>query len=451
VSVDRSRLPVPAPPPPFDFPPVEKSEIAGGMRVWTIRHDSVPVVTFVLLIARGSAADPPSMPGLAALTADMLDEGSAGRSAIEMHETIARMGAQFDTDIGADAVALTLTTLSRFADRALMLLADMAVRPSLSEADFERVRQLRAHRLAQLRDVPAAVAERTFLHLIYGDHPYGHGTSGTEQALGTMSVDDVRGFHGASLKPSDTTLIVAGDCRHDEIERYAAAAFDGWSGIAPPISSDAAISAKPARLNIVARPGAQQSELRIGHVAAARSTPDYHAIVAMNMVLGGQFVSRINMNLRQEKGFTYGARTGFDFRRMPGPFALQASVGTKVTGAAIAETLKEFDAIRGSRPATPQELELGVAALTRGYARNFETAEQIARAVAQIALYGLPDDYFAQFVPAIERVTAAEATRVAAEYIRPERLTTLIVGDVDVVKPQLEPLGLGEPAIVHDV
>jgi predicted Zn-dependent peptidase len=198
----------------------------------------------------------------------------------------------------------------------------------------------------------------------------------------------------------------------------------------------------------VPRPGAQQSELRIGHIGVARSTPDYHGIVAMNMVLGGQFVSRINMNPRQEKGFTYGARTGFDFRRMAGPFALQASVGTQVTGAAIGESFKELEAIRGSRPATAEELELGVAALTLGYARNFETAEQIARAIAQIALYDLPDDYFAQFVPAMERITPADITRIAGRYIDPDRLTTLVVGDLDVVGPQLAALGLGDPVVL---
>jgi predicted Zn-dependent peptidase len=166
------------------------------------------------------------------------------------------------------------------------------------------------------------------------------------------------------------------------------------------------------------------------------------------MVLGGQFVSRINLNLREEKGFTYGARTSFDFRRLPGPFALQVSVHTAATARALEESLSEISAIRGARPITPAELALGVAALTRGYARNFETAEQIARAVAQIALYDLPDDYFAQFVPRVERLSADEVTAVAARHLEPARLTTLIVGDLEAIAADLPALNIGEPVVL---
>jgi zinc protease len=199
---------------------------------------------------------------------------------------------------------------------------------------------------------------------------------------------------------------------------------------------------------VIPRPRAPQSELRIGHVAVPRDTPDYHALVAANMVLGGQFVSRVNLNLRQDKGFTYGARTSFDFRRLPGPFTLQVSVHTAATGRAITESLAEIDGIRGRRPVTPEELALGVAALTRGFARNFETGEQIARAVSQLALYDLADDYFDLFVPAIERVTAADITRVAARHLDPDRLTVLVVGDLDAVGTDLAGLGFGDPLVL---
>src|SRR6185369_14478842 len=172
-----------------------------------------------------------------------------------------------------------------------------------------------------------------------------------------------------------------------------------------------------ARLNVVPRPGAPQSELRIGHIAVSRSTPDYHALLAANMVLGGQFVSRINLNLRADKGITYGARTGFEFRRRPGPFALQVSVDKAATALAISESLDEIAAIRGPRPVSSDELAVGVAALTRGYARNFETLDHIGRAIAQIALFDLPDDYYSQFVPRIEEVTPDDVTEVTARHL----------------------------------
>jgi zinc protease len=286
--------------------------------------------------------------------------------------------------------------------------------------------------LTQLRDVPSSVADRAFFKLIYGEHPYGHTPIGTEQALAGLAPDDVRTFHARAIRPACSTLIAVGDCEHESIRRFAADAFAGWDG--PAGDRDGAVRSLPraARLNIVPRPGAPQSELRIGQVAVARTTPDYHALVAANMVLGGQFVSRINLNLRERRGLTYGARTAFDFRRQPGPFVLQASVQTSGTAQAIAESIGEID----------------VAALTRGYARNFETAEQIARAVTQLALYDLPDDYFAEFVPLIERVTIEDISAVMSRYVDPAHLTTLIVGDLDAIGSEITRLGLGDPVVL---
>jgi zinc protease len=448
VTVNRAQLPEPRRGRPFIFPAIEKSQLPSGLRVWTVRHAAVPVVTSILLVRRGSASDPPGKEGLAAITLDMLDEGSGARSAIEMHEALARLGAQFDCDIGPDGFALSVTTLSRFAGQGLAIVADMAARPSLADADFARVRQLRLHRLTQLRDVPGAVADRAFVRLLYGEHPYGHTPMGSEPSLAGMTVDDVRAFHANAISPSIATLMTVGDCEHEEIRRLAGDAFGEWHGAAEGLAACDEAPAGAARLHIVPRPGAPQSELRIGQVSAARHTPDYHALVAANMVLGGQFVSRINLNLRQDKGLTYGARTAFDFRRMRGPFSLQVSVQTAGTARAIVESLDEIAAIRGPRPITEAELALGVAALTRGYARSFETPEQIARAAMQIALYDLADDYFAQYVPRVEAVTAAEATAAAARHLDPSRLVTLVVGDLDAIGPDLERLGLGQPIVL---
>jgi predicted Zn-dependent peptidase len=445
---DRSRLPVPGAARPFHFPHIAKSGLANGLRLWSVNHASIPVVTLSLLIRRGAADDPPGREGLAAVTVDMMDEGSGDRSAIEIHEALSRLGGQLDSDIGADGTVLTVTCLSRFVGPALTLLADIVARPSLRDIDFERVRQLRLHRLTQLRDMPGAVADRAFVRLLYGNHPYGHTPLGSEPALASLRVDDVRRFHETIIRPGDATLVVAGDCDHADVARLAEDAFGGWDGATSAVPPRAPALPHPARLNVIPRAGAPQSELRIGQVAAARNTPDYHALVAANMVLGGQFVSRINLNLREEKGLTYGARTSFDFRRMAGPFSLQVSVQTAGTAQAIHESLDEIAAIRGRRPVTADELALGVAALTRGYARNFETAEQLGRAVTQIALYDLPDDYFDTFVPLIERVTPDDVTRVTSEYLDPSRLTTLVVGDYDTIARDLGRLDLGHATLL---
>lgn len=445
VPVDRTRLPEPRPAVPFRFPHIQKSVLPDGLRVWSSRHTSIPVVTLMVVINRGAAADPAGAEGLAAITVDMLDEGSEGRTAIEIHRALGRIGAQLDSEIGPDGAALAVTALSRFTEHALAQIGDMIARPSLAGEDFERVRELRLNRLRQLRDVPGAVADRTFARLLYGAHPYGHMPLGAEAALRALTVDDVRAFHAGHIRPAEATIIAVGDCHHDDVCRFAERAFTGWSGSSEPEGMASPELPVPARLNVVPRPGAPQSELRIGHVSVARSTPDYHALVAANMVLGGQFVSRINLNLREDKGFTYGARTSFDFRRLPGPFSLQVSVQTAATAEAVSESLREIDDIRGARPITADELALGVAALTRGFPRNFETAEQIARAMSQLVLYDLPDTYFESFVPAIERLTADEVTGVARDHLHPDRMTTLIVGDLDVVHEGLARLGLGAP------
>ena len=446
--IDRSRLPEPGPSSPASFPAIEKSALANGLNVWTVRHAQIPVVAFSLLIRRGASSDPAGKHGLAAMTADMLDEGSGDRSAIEIHEDIARLGTQLETDIGSDAAVAGFTVLGRFASRALSLLADVVVRPSLKDEDVARVRQLRLHRLTQLRDVPSAIADRTFLSLLYGEHPYGHSPIGTEQALASMTVDDVRAFHERAIRPSVATLIAVGDCDHDTIRRLADDAFGAWHGTAIDGSVNDPELPRSPRLSVVPRPGAPQSELRIGHVSAPRSTPDYHALVTGNMVLGGQFSSRINLNLREDKGFTYGARTSFEFRRRAGPFVLQVGVQTSATAQSITESMDEISAMVSNRPITAEELRLAAAALTRGYARNFETADQIARAATQLALYDLPDTYFAEFVPRIEQLTTGEVTRALARHLHASRLTTVVVGDYDVVGAELGQLGLGDPVVL---
>jgi zinc protease len=444
-TVDRSRLPPLRPVPPFNFPAITKSTLANGLRVWTARHAVVPMTGLLLLVRRGASSDPPGREGLAAFTADMLDEGVGSLSAIEVHQELSRIGAQLDTDIGSDAMMFGLTSLSKFTGRALAFLGDLVVRPSLRDDDFVRVRQQRLHRLIQMRDMPGAIAERAFARLLFGKTPYGHTPLGNETSLGVITIDDVRTFHQRAIHPEDATLVVVGDCDHETIRSLAWRAFGEWSGGGRPLPASTEVLPHPARLNVVQRPGASQSELRIGHVAVSRSTPDYHALVAANMVLGGQYVSRVNLNLRADKGITYGVRTAFEFRRAPGPFVLSVSVDKAATALAIAESMREISDIRAARPVSADELAIGIAALTRGYAKNFETFDQVARAIAQLSLFDLPDSFYSEFVPRIEALTPDDVSRAAAQHLDPSRLMTLIVGDVDAASQEFSRLGLGVP------
>ena len=451
MNVDRSRLPDVGADPDFRFPVIVRHTLSNGLNVRTVEHHTVPIVTMVVQVEGGSGADPSGQEGLAAITADMVDEGTGSLSAIDVSDAITRIGAEYDLDVAPDVTTFSLTTLERFAGRGAELLADLLVRPSLRDDDFERVRRLRVDRLRQLKDVAPAVAERAFLRLMYGQHPYGHLSIGSDAALRELSTGDVAGFHSSRFVPSTATLVIAGDMSHDQMRDLAEEAFGGWSGDPLPGWVRASEVAPPdgpvRRLAIVPREGAAQSELRIGHLSVERNTPDYPPLLVMNSVLGGQFVSRVNLKLREEKGYTYGARTGFDWRRGKAPFALHASVHTASTADAVRDSLEELEGLRGARPVTSAELALAKASLTRGYPRNFETAGQVARGVAQLALYGLPDTYFQEFVPKVNSVTVDEVSRVAATYLRPERLTTLVVGDHAAVGEPLSRL-LGEPIVL---
>jgi predicted Zn-dependent peptidase len=444
MSVDRRALPAVGPDLPVKFPPVARGRLANGLGIWTVERREVPVVTFQVVVPAGSSTDPPDRPGLAALTADLLDEGSDDRDAIAMHEALARMGGHLAIDTGYDATVVTIVALSRYHGEALRLLADMVFRPRLAEADFERVRDLRCNRLAQLRDVPAALAERAFASHLFGPHPYGHLPIGTETALREATIADVRAFHARRYRPDGLLLIAVGDLSHDQVIGASAQAFDG-SGESGQVRFDPLGPAPPTppgrRLAIVDRPGAPQSELRVGHVSVARSTPDYHTLVVLNALLGGQFVSRINLKLREEKGYTYGARSAFDWRRGPGPFVVQTSVQTDATAAAVGDILAEMSAVAGDRPPTDREMTLARASLTRGYARNFETSEQVARGLVQLAVYELPMSWFDEFVSRVNVVEVDSTVRGASRHLHTADALVTIVGDQGKIERDLASLG----------
>lgn len=452
---DRTRLPVPGAVPPVRFPPVREGRLSSGLRLRTVEHAGPPVVTCVLTLPVGSASDPDRQPGLVALTADLLDEGSMTRPALELHVALDRIGARLGTVVGTDALTVSLTTLGRFAAEGLRLLAEIVVTPRFDAADVDRVRQLRRNRLRQLRTVPGAVADRVLLETLYPAHPYGHLGIGTDESLEGLDVDDVRRFHQEALGLGSATLVAVGALSHSELADAAEQAFGDLPAEAP----DAGVVVDPsdlpppgpasARLVLVDRPGAVQTELRVGHVGAARLTPDYHALLALNMVLGGQFSSRLNQRLREEKGYTYGVRSAFDCRRAPGPFSVEAGVQADATVESVQEVLAQMSAIGDDRPVTSSEIDLARAALTRGFARGFETAGQVARGIARLVSQRLPADYYDTFVPMVESVQIGAVTAAARVHLRAEEATVVAVGPAERYSDALADLGLGLPTLVE--
>lgn len=446
MSVDRSRLPEVGPDRLFHLPRPAKRQLSSGIEAWSVEHRGVPVLAALLLLPVGSGHDPAERPGLAAMTADLLDEGAGGRDALALHEALARLGAHLAIECTPDATVVGLLTLSRHAEAALELLGEVCFRPRLAADDFERVLALRRNRLAQMRDAAAATADRVFLATLFAGHPYAHLPIGNEASLDRLVLDDVRAFHARVFHPEQATLVMVGDVSHDEAASLAERVmtrFASPGGTRPgrAVVPPAAPIAHP-EVILVDRPRAQQSELRVGRVGVSRGVEGYHRLVVANAVLGGQFTSRINMNLREQKGFTYGARSYFEFRASPGPFIVQAAVQTDASGAALQEVFAEMDGLRGDRPVTPRELDLARQGLTRGYARNFETAEQIARAMVQLALHQLPDQTFDEFIARVRAVTADEVTDVARRHFVPAEMLSVLVGDAQRVGPALDALGL---------
>jgi zinc protease len=443
-AVDRSRLPVPGPLRPFAFPTIVRTTVGAGLDVRVVSERSLPVVSLAALVRGGSAADPVGRPGLAAFTADVLDDGAGALDGPGLADALARLGADLDIEVWPDATVVSITTLARHTERALAILADLVQRPRFGEADVERVRGLRLDRLRQLRAQPAAVADHALTRAIYGDHPYGHPGIGDAASVAAIGVDDIRTFHTRGYRSEQTTLVVVGDVDVVRAQGLVSRAFGDWTAhhAADPSPEALQPPAREPRVLLIARPGAPQSELRVGQVSASRQTPDYHALLLWNAALGGQFVSRLNLNLRQAKGYTYGVRSGFDFRRAPGPFSIHTSVQTAVTVDAVQEIHREVRALFADAPVTADELTRAKAAVGLGYPRSFETVQQVARAIAHMSLHGLDADHFEQFVPRLMAVSADEVGAAAARHVAPDRFTSVVVGDPAAVEGQLAARGL---------
>ncbi len=448
--VDRTQLPGLGKTAPFQPPAFRAATLENGVNVWTVSHRRAPVLTLRLLIPTGAATDPAGQWGLAALTADLLDEGTDEKSDVEVHEALTRIGGHLAINASSDATVLSLTTLPKHAREALRLLVDVVTRPRFDAVDCRRVRDLRINRVLQMRQVPTAVADRVFIESLYATHPYGHLSIGTEESLGRLEADDVRGFHQRWYRPDRWTLVAVGDLPEDELHSLSEAVL----GEVPSSSAEGSVNdpelPEPptgdpeARLMFAPRPDAVQSEIRLGHAGVPRHTPDYHSLLVLNMILGGQFVSRINLNLREDKGYTYGARTVFDYRVGRGPFLFRSSVQTGATADAISEVVREIDDIRASRPVTEDELALARAALTRGFPLSFETASQVAGAGTSLALHGLPLDEMSRFVERVEAVDVDAVSRAARSHLHPDRLLAVVVGSEADVLPSLQKLGFGQ-------
>ena len=434
--------PKPKPEPRFTLPQIQRRKLSSGLDVLIVEQHEVPVINMNLVLKTGAAADPEDRAGLATLTAALIDEGTRSRSALDISNQLAAIGARLGTGADFDSTNVNLLTLSKHLDRALEIYTDVITNPSFPESELDLQRKSRLTSLMQRRDDANAVAGIVYSSLLYGrNHPYGHPSIGNEQSVRAITNEDINRFYQTYYRPNNAALIVVGDVRAATLMPKLERAFASWKpGDVPTVN----IAAPPARdkstLYIVDKPGAAQSVVYIGQVGQPRSTPDYFPLLVMNTMLGGQFTSRVNMNLREDKGYTYGARTSFDYRRGAGPFAANAGVQTAVTKESVAEFLKELRGIRGEIPVTAKELEFSKQAITRGFPRGFETPEQIANRLTDVVLYNLPDNYFNNYLSNVRAVSLEDINRVANRYLDPSRMAILVVGDRKVIEPGLRSL-----------
>ena len=442
---DRSKPPVPGPAPALKLPTIVKRQLSNGLPVWIVEVHEVPVVQVNLVFRAGSANDPAGKYGVASLTAAMLSEGAGTKSSLEIADAVEFLGADLNPSSGIDASAVRLhVPVARIGD-ALAIMADVALRPTFPADELERLRQMRQTDLLQARDNPATIASLAFSRVLYGPtHRFGTAAIGTSATIGAFTRDDLMSFYRAAYRPDTATLIVVGDVTPDRILPMLEASFGSWkqAGAAPAAAALPAAQ-PPARRQVylVDKPGAPQSQIRIGTIGVARSTPDFFPIQVMNTILGGSFSSRLNLNLREKRGYTYGASSGFDMRLSPGPFSAQAGVQTDKTAESLTEFFNELNGILKTVPA--DELARAKNYVALRFPTSFETTGDIARRLEEAIVYRLPDDYYARYVQNIEAITAADVQRVAQKYIQPDRLAVIVVGDRKTIEPGIRALNLG--------
>ena len=441
---DRSVRPAVGEAPAVVLPPLQEFTLDNGMRVLLMEKRDIPLVQLNLLVGAGTTRDDAAAPGTASMTAAMLDEGAAGRSALEIADAFEMLGARFGVGAGTHTSSMSLRAPSQRLPDALAIAADVILRPDFPDAELDRLRAERLTSLVRRYDEPGAIAGALFSQTLYGStHPYGREDAGTVASLRAMTTAHLRAFHDQFYRPNNVTAIVVGDIDRATTERLLTNAFGDWERAAVP--DDRITDAGQVRgrtIYLVDKPGSAQSVVQLGRIGVPRSTADYFALEVMNVILGGSFTSRLNQNLREDKGYSYGARSGFAWLPSAGPWSASASVQTQSTGPAIAEFMRELR--RMHEPIPADEIDRARNFLAMRYPAGFQSVAGIAGRIAEMVEYGLPADYFNRFVPHVLAVTDGDVHRVAREYIDPENVAIFVVGDRAVIEQQVRDLGLGD-------
>ena len=446
--IDRGQRPKSGPAPRVSLPRFERTRLENGMTILAIRQNDLPQVSARVVLPHGASDDVRGRAGTALMVARALTEGTLERSALDVAEQLDSLGVRFNVEVKHDATVLNPHFLSRVRDETFELLAEILTRPAFEEKEVSRLRDERLDEIASGLDEPRTVAGLRLNQISFGKHPYGMRIGGEEETVREIEPSGLAEFHARYYRPSVATLILVGELpAAKELSEKLESAFGDWAGDAseaktPPDPADS----EARRVWAVNWPG-PQSEIRIGGVGISRLDPDYPAVMVMNAILGGLFSSRINLNLREDKGWTYGASSRFDPRKARGPFLAATAVESKATVGAVREILREMERMQ-SDPPSDEELEMAKNSLTLSLPRLFETVGQVSSRVSQQVIYGLPDDYWETYTDEARAVTHEQVMRAAEAHLAPKRAAIVVVGPVEEFQDELESLG---PVELRDV
>jgi zinc protease len=452
-SVDRTVTPEPAAAPVFAPPTVQRAALSNGLQLLVVEDRRLPLVQARLLLRSGWSADPPDRFGAASLTAELLDEGTRSRTALAISEEAKRLGAELSTHSTFDVSTVNVNVLRQNLTDGLALMADVVMNPTFEETELERQRKLYLGRIQQEEKEPFTAALKTHLALLYGKtHPYGqpYTGSGTVESIGSITRDDLLRYYAANYVPNNAALILVGDITLEEARSAGERAFKSWKPgtvVEKEVPEPAPLTAT--RIVIVDRPGAAQSVIVVGGLGVRRTDADYLPFDVMNNAFGGQFTSRINMNLRESKGYTYGAFSFFFDTRGVGPFTLVAPVQTDHTVDALTEIVKEIRDVVGDRPLSDVELMDSKSNLIKGFPQGFETLGSTAYQVGQLVTYDLPQDEWTSYAARVAAVDGGQATLAAKRHLNPDALLVVVLGDREKIEAGIRALELGEMASIQ--
>ncbi len=444
----RGTQPSGGPEPKFTPPAIQTGKLSNGIQIFLIEDKTLPLVQLNVVLKSGWASDPTNRPGAASLTAELLDEGSKTRTALQIAQEAKALCAILITDSTFDSSLVELNILKKNLDRGLDLMADVLLNPTFPQEELERQRQIYLGMIQQEAKEPNIAARKAFLRVLYGpEHPYGQPFTGTGTPVSIKAIqrEDLVNFYQANYFPNNAAVAIAGDITMNEAKAKLEIAFANWKpGEVKRQEIPTPASIAKTKVYLIDKQGAPQSVVYVGNLGIRRNDPDYAAVAVLNRAFGGKFTSRLNLNLREDKGYSYGARSLFLDTRGIGPFLAYAPVQSQSTKESVVEMVKELRDLVGSRPLSAEELADAKDNIIKGYPQQFQTLGGLADRLSEIFTYQLPIDEWTRFIKEVQSVTVADTTRAAKAHIHPDALLIVISGDREKIEPKLRELNLGD-------